>query len=182
MSAQHTEPQSTGVAPRPSFPRGPLIAAAVAIAVTIGGVALVQSMGIEPTRPGGTPQLSRDLRFEDTAHGAIRISDVRTGQLVAELEPGTGGFVRATLRGLARERRRTSAPGPESPFTLTAWSGGQLTLEDPATGRFVDLGAFGPTQVETFTAILLAPGRISQGAASQSLAAHGPTAPGGTPR
>lgn len=167
---------------RPGFPRAPLIAAAAAIAVTIGGVAIIQSMGVEPTRPGGTPQLSRDLRFEDTTYGAIRISDAKSGQLVVELEPGTGGFVRATLRGLARERRRTSAPGPESPFTLTAWSGGQLTLEDPATGRFVDLGAFGPTQVETFTAILLAPGRLAQGTPPQSMAAHAPTTPGGTPR
>lgn len=157
---------------RPSFPRAPLLAAAGVIAVTIGGVAMVRSLGVEPTRPVGTAEITRVLRFEDTAHGAIRITDARTGQVVTELAPGTGGFVRATLRGLARERRRSSAPGPESPFTLTAWSGGQLTLEDPETGRFVDLGAFGPTQVETFTAILLAPGRMAQGTTSE----------GGTPR
>jgi putative photosynthetic complex assembly protein len=126
--------------------------------LTLGGVALVQSFGIDASRPSGTPAVSRDLRFEDTPHGAIRISDARTGQTVTDLAPGEGGFVRATLRGFARERRAAEAPGPESPFRLTAWSDGRLTLEDPATGRFVDLGAFGPSQVESFTTILLAQG------------------------
>jgi putative photosynthetic complex assembly protein len=143
---------------RPGFPRAPLIAAAAALAVTVGGVAVVQMLGMEPTRPTGSPAISRDLRFEDTPQGAIRISDARTGATVTDLAPGTGGFVRATLRGFARERRAAEAPGPESPFRLTAWSDGRLTLEDPATGRFVDLGAFGPSQVESFTNILLAQG------------------------
>jgi putative photosynthetic complex assembly protein len=175
-----TEPTTPSL--RPSFPRAPLILAAAAIAITIVGVAFVRSMGVEPSRPAGTPQISRELRFEDTSYGAIRISDAQTGELVRELAPGTGGFVRATLRGLARERKRSAAPGPESPFRLTAWSSGQLTLEDPETGRFVDLGAFGPTQVETFTAILLGPGGSAQRSAAQAAAAHAPFAPGGTPR
>jgi putative photosynthetic complex assembly protein len=153
--------------PGPSFPRAPLFAAASVIAATIVGVALFRGTGVEASRPSGTPEISRELRFEDTPHGAIRITDARTGQLVTELAPGTGGFVRATLRGLARERRRSAAPGPESPFTLTAWSSGQLTLADPETGRFVDLGAFGHTQVETFTAILLSPGQIARGTTPQ---------------
>lgn len=138
--------------------RSPLMLAASAMALIIGGVALVQSFGIDPSRPIGEPAVTRDLRFEDTPHGAIRISDARTGLTVTDLAPGAGGFVRATLRGFARERRAADAPGPESPFRLTAWSDGRLTLEDPTTGRFVDLGAFGPTQVETFTTILLAQG------------------------
>jgi putative photosynthetic complex assembly protein len=166
-----------GDATRPPFPRGPLFAAAAAIAITLGGILLTQASGVAPTRPSGVAQVSRDLRFEDTPHGAIRITDAATGQLVRELEPGQGGFVRATLRGLARERRRASAPGPEAPFRLTAWSSGHLTLEDPATGRFVDLGAFGQTQVETFTAILLA-----NGAASHGKLAQGTAQQGGTPR
>jgi putative photosynthetic complex assembly protein len=163
--------------PRAGFPRSPLLAAGLAIAVTIGGVAWVQRSGVDPMRPSGTPQVTRDLRFEDTAHGAIRVSDATTGRLVVELEPGTGGFVRATLRGFARERRMADAPGPESPFRLTAWTDGRLTLEDPATGRFVDLGAFGPSQVESFTNILLARPQPAHG----QLGA-GQLAQGGTPR
>jgi len=163
---------------QPSFPRAPLIAAAVVIGLTFAGIAITRHVGVEPTRPSGTPQISRDLRFEDTPRGAIRITDAATGAVVKEVEPGQGGFVRATLRGLARERRLASAPGPESPFRLTAWTSGQLTLEDPATGRFVDLGAFGQTQVETFTAILLANAATSHGKLAQGTAHQG----GGLPR
>ncbi|MDW8445235.1 MAG: photosynthetic complex assembly protein PuhC [Acetobacteraceae bacterium] len=72
--------------------------------------------------------------------------------------PGEGGFVRATLRGLARERRMNEAGGAEVPFRVSVWEDGRLTLEDTATGRLVDLGAFGQTQVQTF-ARLVATGR-----------------------
>ena len=67
--------------------------------------------------------------------------------------PGSNGFLRATLRGLARERKRHEG-GPEIPFRLTAWSNGRLTLADPATGRTVDLAAFGPTNAEVFGRLL----------------------------
>ncbi len=40
------------------------------------------------------------------------------------------------------------------PFRLSAWSDGRLTLEDPATGRAVDLEAFGPTNEATFVRLL----------------------------
>ncbi len=148
---------SSGPKPR-RFTPGTLAIGAIACTALLGFATMFQPQDNDLTRPTGSPRISRDLRFEDTPHGAIRISDARTGQAVTDLEPGTGGFVRATLRGFARERRASDAPGPESPFRLTAWSDGRLTLEDPATGRFVDLGAFGPTQVESFTTILVAEG------------------------
>ncbi len=37
--------------------------------------------------------------------------------------------------------------GAETPFRLTRWSDGRLSLDDPATDRHVDLEAFGPTNV-----------------------------------
>jgi putative photosynthetic complex assembly protein len=154
--------RSGAVVQRSGLLASPLTIAAALMALTIGGVALIQSFGVNPFRPTGVPAVTRDLRFDDTPHGAIRISDAKTGQTVTDLPPGEGGFVRATLRGFARERRAADAPGPESPFRLTAWTDGRLTLEDPATGRFVDLGAFGPTQVESFTSILLAQGNTAR--------------------
>lgn len=170
MTTRDTTPPT-----RPGSPQTPLLAAGLAIAITIGGVALLQRAGVDPMRPTGAPQISRDLLFADTANGAIRISDAKTGSVVAELEPGQGGFVRATLRGFARERRMAAAPGPESPFRLTAWTDGRLTLEDPATGRFVDLGAFGPSQVESFTTILLARPQPAHGQLGRDQLAQGGT-------
>jgi putative photosynthetic complex assembly protein len=94
-----------------------------------------------------------DLRFEDRADGGVAVRRAEDGRAVAVLAPGADGFIRATLRGLARERRRGDL-GPEKPFRLTAWAGGGLTLEDAATGRVLDLRAFGATQAEAFARFL----------------------------
>ena len=65
--------------------------------------------------------------------------------------------MRGALRGLARERRLDGA-GAESPFRLAAWPGGRLTLEDTATGRVLDLHAYGQTNAEAFARLLTARG------------------------
>jgi putative photosynthetic complex assembly protein len=70
-----------------------------------------------------------------------------------------GAFVRGTVRALTRERRQ-EGEGREAPFRLSAWPNGQLTLDDSATGRRIDLTAFGHTQAETFARLLGAPGEV----------------------
>jgi putative photosynthetic complex assembly protein len=76
--------------------------------------------------------------------------------------PGTNGFLRATLRGLATERKRESQ-GAEVPFRLTAFADGRLTLLDPVTGRLVDLGAFGRTNEDAFAHLMLiSVGRVAR--------------------
>jgi putative photosynthetic complex assembly protein len=72
---------------------------------------------------------------------------------VALLAPGTNGFIRGVLRGLARERRQHNV-GAEPPFRLTRWDNGHLSLEDPQTGRRIELGSFGPTNAEAFSRLL----------------------------
>ena len=85
--------------------------------------------------------------------GGVTVRDARVDQRVAIIEPGTNGFLRATVRGLAQERMREEpAPGP--PFRLTAWADGRLTLEDPTTGRTVEMEAFGKTNAEAFAQLL----------------------------
>jgi putative photosynthetic complex assembly protein len=69
--------------------------------------------------------------------------------------PGTNGFLRGTLRGLARERKREGLDGTV-PFRLSQTRAGHLLLTDPATGRFVDLGSFGPTNAAVFARLLTA--------------------------
>jgi len=65
------------------------------------------------------------------------------------VEPGIGGFIRATMRGMARERHREGI-GEETPFTLTRWTDGTVSLQDSTTGRTINLDAFGPTNAEAF--------------------------------
>jgi putative photosynthetic complex assembly protein len=72
---------------------------------------------------------------------------------LAVLDPGTNGFVRGVLRGLARERRRQGL-GSEIPFHLAQRADGRLTLVDPATERVIDLKAFGPTNTQAFARLL----------------------------
>jgi putative photosynthetic complex assembly protein len=139
--------------------RSPLIAFAALLLlalVVIGAVRLYGTAAVVPVE--GPPVASRDLLFADRADGGITVHDAVTGQLVAELAPGSNGFIRATLRGLVRERRRDENGAIASPFRVTRWSEGRLTLEDMATGRVVDLLAFGQTQVETFQSLLNAGG------------------------
>ena len=63
------------------------------------------------------------------------------------------------MRGLARERRREGA-GDATPFVLTAWSDGRISLDDSATGRTVPLEAFGPTNEGAFAQLFQASGGV----------------------
>jgi putative photosynthetic complex assembly protein len=104
-------------------------------------------------RRGGPAPVYVDLRFEDLHDGAVAVRRAEDGAEVALFAPGTEGFMRATLRGLARERKRGGL-GPEAPFRLSAWADGDLRLEDLATGRALDMRAFGQTQAENFARLL----------------------------
>jgi putative photosynthetic complex assembly protein len=128
----------------------------VAFTVTSAAVARISGLGTVQM-PESALVESRPLRFEDMRDGSIRVTDARTGQVAASVEPGTNGFIRGTLRGMARERKRQGI-GIEPPFMLTRWADGRLSLEDPATGRVIALDAFGPTNGEAFAQLLTAGG------------------------
>ncbi len=138
------------------FPRGALIGAAVMIVIAIGA-ASAGRLGLLAVDDGydGQAVASRDLRFEDRADGSVAVVDVSAGQSIEVLTPGSDGFMRATLRGLARDRRSLGI-GAEPPFRLTLWEDGRLSLEDPSTGRNVALEAFGATNAQAFARLLTA--------------------------
>ncbi len=137
-----------------SFPKLPLYSAGLLILS-----ALLLATGVRLTGEGDvrTPQTAvvaeRLLHFVDQADGSISVHDARDESLIETVAPGTNGFLRGTLRGLARERKRESI-GPEIAFRLTGRSDGRLLLEDPATHRLVDLGSFGPTNAAVFARLL----------------------------
>jgi len=99
---------------------------------------------------------TRALRFVDALNGGVLVYDAASDRVIDSVAPGSGGFVRGSMRGLAGERRRRGI-GPEVPFTLTRWSDGRLTLEDAATGVHLNLDAFGATNRAAFEVFL--PGR-----------------------
>ncbi len=94
------------------------------------------------------------LRFDDLDDGGVAVNDAANGKLLYKVEPGTNGFIRATMRGLARERMR-SGIGAEAPFKLTRWSNGSISLQDETSGRRLDLDAFGPTNAGAFAQLFV---------------------------
>ena len=140
-----------------ALPRVPLVGAITLVLATILVVAGVRITGIGvATNPDAPAVEVRAFHFEDRPDGSIAVLDAGTGEPVATIAPGTNGFLRGTLRGLARERKRRGL-GPEQAFRLIGRADGRLTLEDPATGRRVDLESFGPTNAAVFSRLLLQP-------------------------
>lgn len=100
------------------------------------------------------PVEQRNLRFIDRADGAVVIEDADKHDTASVIEPGQKtGFIRGVMRGLARERRMRGI-GNQPPFNLSLWRDGELSLTDSATGRSIELTAFGSTNRASFMALL----------------------------
>jgi putative photosynthetic complex assembly protein len=145
----------------PTLPRGALIGAAILVGAAIIFVAAARLSGYRPEQPPPSrPVTSLALQFEDRADGAVLV--YAGSQLVDTLPPGSNGFVRGVLRGFARGRRADGV-GRSPPFRLTRWADGRLSLDDPETGRHVDLEVFGPTNAGAFAQILIASSQARSG-------------------
>ena len=133
-----------------TLPKGVLVGAAILISFAISTTLFgrVSDIGVSHM-PDISAYRVLELRFADRTDGGIDLHDASDGATISTVPPGIGGFVRATMRGLARERRREGI-GEEPPFTLTRWTDGTVSLEDKTTGRRVNLDAFGPTNAEAF--------------------------------
>ena len=142
---------------RPVFPRLPLVAVGLLIATAIGAAALGPAAGGRSEPAPSRVVAERSLSFLDRADGAVI---VLAGDAPVAVYEGEQGFLRGTLRGLAR-MRKSMGIAAAVPFHLSAWADGRLTLEDPATGQRIDLEAFGPTNAAVFAQLL--PGLRSGG-------------------
>ena len=132
------------------LPRGVLLGAAalVGFALLASGFARVSDVGTLHM-PARQAVETLALRFEDQADGGVLVRDARDGVAIYTVAPGSNGFIRATMRGLVRERKRSGIDG-QPPFALTRWGDGTLSLSDAATGRDIALDAFGPTNSQAF--------------------------------
>jgi len=138
----------------PVVPKGGVFAAAALILFALAAVTTVRLTGvggIHMTLPAAVE--SRDLQFEDGQNGAVLVFEAGDHRLVDTLAPGSNGFIRVVMRGLARERRLGDI-GAQPPFRLTRYAGGQITLTDTSTGKQIDLGAFGSSNTEAFARLM----------------------------
>jgi putative photosynthetic complex assembly protein len=140
----------------PGIPKPIIAAAGTLILLALVAVVIVRLTGVGAVHENDAAAVSvREFLFEDRSDGSIVILDARNRQLVDTVAPASNGFLRGTMRGLARERKRQGI-GPEVAFQLVGRADGRLTLVDPGTHRRVDLESFGPTNAEVF-AKLMAP-------------------------
>lgn len=150
MAIAATAPRNTPSRWRPTLP-GLVIGAVVLLAVAFA----VLLTGGEERFPEGAPVQVQELRFEDRLDGAVAVYVGGAAKPSFMLPPESNHFLRAFLRALVRERRMQAAGnGPATPFRLSRWEDGRLLLEDPATGRILDLRAYGETNAEVFAQFL----------------------------
>ncbi len=149
MKMESLPPQAV---PERRTSRFPAIAVALLLMgtfVTIGVSRLqgnTQEVTAEPARK------IRQLRFVDQPDGAVAAIDAASGQLVQRYE-GEQGFLRGTLRAMARQRKLNGV-GAAEPFELILHADGRLTLHDPATGTKIALESFGSRNIGVFARLL----------------------------
>lgn len=138
------------------YPTAPLAAAVSLVVLSLVSVAWIQFVDRGADRPLVQEAIvaSMELHFYDRPDGSVAVFDATDDTLVDVLDPGTSGFVRATMRGLARARKMAGA-GQETPFLLQQTAEGRVLLIDPVTERVVDLWAFGASNARSIIQYLM---------------------------
>ncbi len=143
----------------PTLPRWLLLGAAGLVVLTLLAAGIGRLVGPHIAMTAAALH-SRSLSFADRSDGAVVITDAQDGRLLEVMPAGSNGFLRATMRGLARTRHQ-SGLGRAAPFRVTEWADGRVTLDDPATGAVIELNAFGSTNAAVFARLLTLRGTAS---------------------
>jgi len=137
-----------------AVPKGAILGAFALIVFALVTVSVARLTGIGTVHfDHASPVQSTSLRFEDRPDGGIAVIAPSSGVVLGVIEPGTDGFIRTVLRSLAFDRQRHHI-GSGPAFILNKWSDRHATLDDPSTGRSVDLVAFGSTNAQAFSNLM----------------------------
>lgn len=134
--------------PSKGLPIGWLIAL---MALTLGLVAWAQQQGWRVTVSDAPTAWEMSLQFKDLPNGDIAVLDTQRGLTLREFS-GEQGFLRGSLRALARQRRVAEAD-QQAPVLLRALTDGRLLLIDPTQGVRIDLDSFGPSNKAVFAGL-----------------------------
>jgi putative photosynthetic complex assembly protein len=139
-----------------TVPRSVLLGAAAMILLSLGLAASARRAHRAEVPVQAAPALAvLQVRFEDRPDGSIAMLDADSGRELSLVPPRSNGFIRGVLRGMFRARRLESL-GREGHFRLAREADGRLSLQDPQTGRRVELDSFGPTNSAAFAQLLVA--------------------------
>lgn len=143
--------------PDPSHPLPrPIIMGGAAMMVSaVVLCALAHATGVGTTvSPAPVTVATRDLVFTEQDDGILTVRDAdRGGREVRHFDAGEGGFIRAMVRGLTRNRTRYGEPAIGA-FRVSESGDGGIWLQDLGTKQNIDLRAFGPTQVQAIAQLL----------------------------
>lgn len=133
--------------------RPQLIAAAglVLFALFAATTARLTGFGVakSPTAPVAA---MRELRFSEGGGGSLLVFATDGDAPVGALGPDHHGFVRVVLKGLERDRMIHAVP-LDAPVRLVELTDGRRLVEDPATGRSINLRAFGAGNTGAFESL-----------------------------
>lgn len=102
-----------------------------------------------PVHSTEVPRTSLVVRFIEQPDGGLSVVETATGRVFDHLAEGENGFLRTMIRVIRRDIHRTEAT-ISMPFRIEAWQDYRVTMTDTATGRLIDLRAFGPANGEVF--------------------------------
>src|ERR1700760_3111644 len=129
-------------------PKGAIVGAAALVGFALVAARVGRLTGVGAVRADYAATVrTESFRFEDRADGGIAVIAPETGATLGVVPAGTDGFVRTVLRSLAFDRQRHGV-GAGPAFVIARWADGHSTIEDPTTGRRVDLAAFGAVNMQ----------------------------------
>lgn len=109
-------------------------------------------LGVENVENGSmvqTHQVTMMIEADDT----VALRSHESGAIVAGFDRGRGGFLRNAIRAFGLKRNQMKIP-PQTPFVVTRWESGRITLNDPATNHQVPVDAFGPMVTKMFAPLV----------------------------
>jgi putative photosynthetic complex assembly protein len=134
----------------------PALFGAAAVLTTLLVIVAMNGAGTHTVdlTPERKASLTRALVFQDAPNGGIAVYDQGASRPFVVLPRDGNTFMASAIRILGERRTLKTGAGPGSPFVLTLWNDGKLSLSDPATGDFLELAAFGQTNAATFLQLL----------------------------
>jgi putative photosynthetic complex assembly protein len=103
--------------------------------------------------PTGRVVAQRSLVFIDGPDGSVIVNDAASNARIAVLPAKSNAFIRTTMRGIAHAGSHEFAVENHA-VVLTMWNDGRLTLDDPMSGRRLDLEAFGRDNAGAYAGLL----------------------------
>ncbi|NJR13170.1 MAG: hypothetical protein HC779_01175 [Phyllobacteriaceae bacterium] len=124
--------------------------AGLALLLTV--LAKVTGLGTD-LHPRGAVMAEQAVTIISGENGRLMMALSPSGQIVIDLAPTQGGFLRGLVRAFSL-KRNAQGVAEQTPYTVTRWESGRITLEDAATSHSVPLDSFGPGVLKDFEALV----------------------------